>query len=250
MPRNSHQAVQHVNKVITTRRAWLLWAAAVAFFLALALYPVSFRVTRAVSVALLFAIWFGLIALNWRRKSVRWMFVAATVICVGFLLLPSRDRPESAALRHEYVNGLLRYEGVSYFWGGESTRGIDCSGLVRRGLIDSLALRGVRTLDAGLVRQALSLWWHDCTASALGESHHALTVPLLETPSLNALDHSQFLPGDLAVTSSGVHIMAYLGDHRWIEADPDVHRVITVSPPCDNPWFGVPMKIVRWRLLQ
>lgn len=239
-----------MTKSITTRLAWLIWAGGVALFLILALYPVSYRITRAVSVVLLLGIWFGLLALNCRRSVVRWVLLAVTVICGAFLLFPSRNRPESAVLRREYVNGLRRYEGVSYVWGGENTRGIDCSGLVRRGLIDSLARRGLRTFDPSLVRQGLSLWWHDCTASALGESHRALTVPLLETPSLNALDHSQLLPGDLAVTSSGVHILAYLGDNIWIEADPAVNRVITVSPPSDNVWFGVPMKIVRWRLLQ
>jgi len=97
---------------------------------------------------------------------------------------------------------------------------------------------------------ALSLWWHDTTARVLGQQNDELTVRLLDTPSVNQLDHSGILPGDLAVTRNGVHVMAYLGDSRWIEADPGVGRVITVHVPAeDNEWFRVPMSIVRWSVL-
>ena len=83
----------------------------------------------------------------------------------------------------------------------------------------------------------------------MGKAHDGLTVHLLDTPSVNRLNHAKLLPGDLAVTSSGVHIMAYLGDQQWIEADPGVGRVITVaSPTNDNSWFNTSMKIVRWRI--
>ena len=64
------------------------------------------------------------------------------------------------------------------------------------------------------------------------------------------MDQSQLLPGDLAVTRGGAHVMAYLGDHLWIEADPVVGRVITVTAPShDNPWFYADMRIMRWRSL-
>jgi cell wall-associated NlpC family hydrolase len=167
------------------------------------------------------------------------------------LALPARTSPPTEILRTDYLAALQRYSGVAYYWGGETGRGIDCSGLIRRGLIDALFLRGMRTLDSGLVRQAISLWWHDCTASALGDEHRGLTVRVLATPSVNVLDHSKVRPGDLAVTTSGVHIMAYLGNNRWIEADPGEGCVITVTAPSkDNIWFRAPMNIVRWSILQ
>ena len=68
-------------------------------------------------------------------------------------------------------------------------------------------------------------------------------------PAINSLDHSNILPGDLAVNVSGVHTMAYLGDKTWIEADPGVKRVIRVSVPARNPWFEQPVYIVRWSTL-
>jgi hypothetical protein len=42
-----------------------------------------------------------------------------------------------------------------------------------------------------------------------------------------------------------------LGDQRWIEADPDAHRVIIVpAPSTTNGWFQMPMTIVRWTMLE
>ena len=230
---------------------WLLWLAAFGFLIALALFPVSYRITRVISLALVFAVWLGLISIVWRQRLLRYGLLGITLLAAVFLALPSRGSPPTETLRADYIAGLLRYEGVRYYWGGETARGIDCSGLVRRGLIDALLRCGLRTLDAGLVRQAIGFWWHDCTASALGEQHRSLTVHVLDTPSVNALDYSKVLPGDLAVTTGGVHVMAYLGNHRWIEADPGAGRVITVAAPSrDNSWFHGPMNIVRWSILQ
>lgn len=240
-----------MNALKTRRVQWLLWLSALGFLVALALFPVSYRITRLAILALTFVIWFGLLALVWQRRPLRFLLLGTTVLATAFLALPSRRLPPAEVLRDDYVAGLQRYNGVTYYWGGESSRGIDCSGLIRRGLIDALLRRGVRTFDAGLVRRAISLWWNDCTAKALGEQHLGLTIRLLDTPSLNALDHSKVLPGDLGVTSNGVHIMAYIGDHRWIEADPGAGRVITVTAPStENPWFHGPMNIVRWSILQ
>jgi len=216
---------------------------------ALALYPVSNRLTRAGGLLACFIIWLGVLSLTWRHRSLRFVFLGLTGVSVVFLLLPARDVP-AAELRNAYITGLRRYGDVPYYWGGENSRGIDCSGLVRRGLIDALFLRGLRTADGELVRRALFLWWNDTSASALGSGTHDLTIPLFETPSVNVLDPSRLQPGDLAVTSSGVHIMAFPGGDQWIEADPGAGRVLIVSAPAaDNPWFKAEMRLMRWRIL-
>jgi hypothetical protein len=221
----------------------------VALFV-LVLLPVSNTLTRSGSIVAFVVGWWLLTAIGWQRKWLRALLVATPTLTAAFLILPSRTDRKPEPLRQDFVAGLRHYEGVRYFWGGEGFTGIDCSGLIRRGLIDSLFLRGIRTLDAGLVRSAIWLWWHDCSASDLGDGQNHLTIPVIETPSINALDHSRLVLGDLAVTKGGEHVMAYLGDNLWIEADPLAHRVITVLAPSQkSAWFHGPMKIVRWWIL-
>src|SRR5262245_25097241 len=180
--------------VLSRRLLWLIWIATVVAFFGVALYPISSRWTRMGGTGLLGLWWFGLIALVWRKVWARWMLLTVTIFLGCFLLLPGARVPSATSLRAGYILGLGRYQGVTYYWGGESPKGIDCSGLVRRGLIDSLFLRGIRTLAPGLVRRSLSLWWHDTSARALGQQHAGLTVLLFDTPSVNQLDHARILP--------------------------------------------------------
>ena len=45
----------------------------------------------------------------------------------------------------------------------------------------------------------------------------------------------------MAVTESGGHIMAYLGDQRWTEADPlDLKVLVFTVPEPRNAWFALP----------
>lgn len=231
----------------------LFWLLALASFLATAFYPVATRWIHLGELVLFALVWFGLIALCWHRIFIRWLLLALTLVALGLFALPARTPPTVDTLRSDYVTGLRRYEGVRYFWGGENIRGIDCSGLVRCGLIDALFLRGLRNLDGRLLREAVQLWWHDTSADTLRKPDNGLTHPVLATPSLVTLDHSQLQPGDLAVTNNGLHILAYVGNHRWIEADPEfgsvVEITVTSTEAANSTWFKTPVRVVRWNPL-
>jgi len=222
----------------------------VVLFVAVWLYPVSDGRTRLAGLILVPVIWLSLIALVWKRRVPRAGLLSVTALGAVFLVLPGRSHRDVALLRGDDAAALRRYAGVRYYWGGESPKGIDCSGLMRRGLIDSLFLRGVRSADPELVRYSVWIWWHDCTAADLGDGH-GFTTRCFPVRSINDLDHSRILPGDLAVTTSGAHVMGYLGGNAWIEADPYEERVIIeTSPSSRNPWFTAPMNIVRWNILE
>ncbi len=213
-------------------------------------YPIKTPETRACFLLGLLGLWAGALLLFWSRRGVRWSLFGLAAFAGALTLLPGRD-VDAGRERQAYARGLLTYRDAPYVWGGESPRGIDCSGLIRCGLIDADLKDGVRTLNPRLVRQGLSLWWNDCTANDLKNEWHGQTRFLFAAPSLNALDYGRLEPGDFAVTDSGVHTLAYLGNQTWIEAEPNGKwgdKVITVHAPSpDNSWFRLPMHLMRWR---
>lgn len=232
----------------TRRQGLLLTLGALAGLTALWLYPVGTSLTRSAGLFLAGLGWLGLLAACWPGWMLRLVFLSASAGATAFLALPAAGT-DREVLRELYLRQLRSYGGVRYHWGGESPLGIDCSGLIRRGLIEAQCRRALATLEPGLLRRAFALWWNDTSAHVLGEGRGP-TFFRFETASLNEIDHSQLLPGDLAVTRNGAHILAYLGAQHWIQADPNAGRVVTVTAPsASDPWFRGPMRIVRWRVL-
>jgi hypothetical protein len=234
--------------LVTRGRLWFFWGASLAGLLAIALFPVGNRLTRSVSVLLLVVTWFGLLALLWRRKAVRWSWLLITGVVLGFMVWPARGRRDLLELRNDYRASLRRYKGTRYCWGGDNFLGMDGAGLVRRAMVDTLLFRGVCSFRPELFRNGLYLWWTGCTAAELGDGF--MTIHQWDASSLNQLDHARVRPGDLAVRAGQDQVMAYLGDQVWMDADPAAKHVILVSAPSEqNEWFHKPMKIVRWRIL-
>ena len=215
-------------------------------------YPIRFGTLRLLLVVGVLVLWGGALRLLWKHKIAQRVSVAASVLLVAFVAFPAASH-HPTSLRSEYVRALKSYEGTTYVWGGESRRGIDCSGLMRCALIDANVKQGFARANPGAVREAFSLWWNDCSAKALKEEYQGKTRLLFTALDLNHLDYTAIQPGDIAVTSSGVHVLAYLGNRTWIEADPNEiygNRVIQVETPTRNAWFNVPVHIMRWRQLE
>jgi hypothetical protein len=227
-------------------RYWIiLWPVAACLFL----YPINSLPIRVGLLASMLGVWSGCFFFGRRQKFFCAALLSLTLLVVGFLVCPGRDY-DRKQLREAYVHALRSYEGTRYIWGGENKFGIDCSGLVRAGLIKANFRASLRTFNPKLTRFALSLWWHGASAEALGQEYRHQTKHLLPATSINELGQNKILPGDIAVTASGVHVMAYLGNGEWIEADPDLKKVIIVQvPERKNPWFQEAFKILRWREL-
>ena len=169
---------------------------------------------------------------------------------MGLALIPYRA-PDGARMQVAYTNALRSYEGVRYIWGGESRLGIDCSGLIRCAMIDASLAEGWSRKDLGLLRAAAALWWYDASAKEIGAGYNGRTYVFQEATTLNTVDYAKLSPGDLAVTDSGMHILAYLGDQTWIDADPKgKFAVVTDKAPSKDVWFSTPVKLLRWYRLQ
>ncbi len=229
-----------------TKAVKRVWVWTLILTVILCLYPVEYRITRLAVVAGVATAWTGALVLWWKWKAIRIVLLLMGVLPAIAACLPGRS-VDPDRLAADYSRGLRLFRGVRYVWGGEGWLGIDCSGLVRKGLVWSGLYHGLRTFNGRPIRDAMTLWWHDSSALALGEGYRGWTAELFREEGVATADHSKLKAGDLAVTADGVHVMAYLGGTTWIEADPDAQKVIEVSLPTDNPWFNRPVKFVRWK---
>lgn len=207
--------------------------------------PFRFGLLRLALILTGVLLWFGAAYLCRRQRAVVALSFIAPVILVGILLAPGRP-VDSEQLRSTYIESLASLEGTYYVWGGETRLGIDCSGLVRGAFIDANLRVGVRTANPALLRTAANMWWHDCSAKALGENYRGWTRTLAETKTLNDADYVQLLPGDIAVTAGGSHILAYLGNRIWIQADPLPMHVVKTTIPSKEGWFVQKAQLLRW----
>jgi cell wall-associated NlpC family hydrolase len=181
----------------------------------------------------------------WQRRWARYTVLALPALAALVLVMPGGPvQPE--ALRSEYLRQMARYKGSTYVWGGEGRLGIDCSGLVRRGLLNANVKLGVARLNPRLLRRALGMWWFDSSAKALRDGYRGQTRLVVEADSLNEFDHEGILPGDLACTQDGRHVLAYIGDRTWISASGGRLAMDIRAEPPNEGWFSVPVKIVRW----
>lgn len=211
------------------------------------LNPVHSKLLNLVFLGCFVGAWMGCAILLWKRR--RWRFVTLIFpLLLGTPFILPGGKIDAGELRHDYVKRMNEFQGTKYVWGGESDRGIDCSGLPRRALRDALLAYGIKHYHGGAFRAYVEQWWFDASAKALGEGYRNFTSPIGTSGTIESMDYASLVPGDLAVTTSGVHIMAYAGNGQWIQADPGIGVVATLHGRKDkNVWFQTPVTTHRWQ---
>ena len=100
------------------------------------------------------------------------------------------------------------------------------------------------------MRSFVENWWYDASAKALGQGYRNYTVVLETKGTVKEMDYSSLLPGDLAITENGIHVLVYLGKNEWIQAAPEVGKVAIMNGREDkNSWLKVSVRTYRWSLL-
>ena len=212
-----------IDRLMRARLIFFLACAAVLGLILLVPYRTS--LVRLALLTLWVLLGFSLLILLWRRKACRILLLFAIALLSLVAVMPGRGATNATRLRQRFVHHLQTYNGVRYIYGGENHLGVDCSGLVRAAMFRALLDEAVLVIDPGLVRDALTLWWRDTNAIQLGKGANGLTEPIGDGSPLAMRAAQNLRLGDLTVTTSGSHVLAYLGEDRWIEADPDVARV-------------------------
>jgi hypothetical protein len=211
--------------------------------------PVNATLYRLGLLACLSGAWLGGLILLWKTQWCRVFLLGLAIISLVPFCLPGGEI-ESDALRKSYVKRMQDLEGTVYNWGGESSRGIDCSGLPRKAYRDALLAYGIRHGNGDACRMFLEQWWFDTSAEALGQGYRGFTANLNQAGEIKEMPYDSLQPGDIAVTASGVHALVYFGDNQWIQADPGIGYVATLDGRKDsNPWFSQPVSMYRWSVL-
>ena len=217
--------------------------------LLLSLNPVNSKLINLAFLVCAITAWIGLTALTWKFNKFRIALLVAPFLVIIPFALPGFEI-DSAELRTDYLKTILEFEGTEYHWGGENSRGIDCSGLPRRALRNALLKYGVRHANGRAFRTYLEHWWFDASAQALAEGYRNYTTPIHIIGTINTIDYDILAPGDMAVTTTGVHVVVYAGDGKWIQADPGVGTVsLHDGQNSENTWLFMPITMHRWQIL-
>lgn len=228
----------------------LLFIVGVTGLLALVVWPYHDGALRYGLLLAFLAAWSAGVGYAWRRKFWRTVLLVLPVLAAVPFFLPEKPI-DPGSLRERYVAAVERMEGTRYVWGGESHWGIDCSGLPRRGLRDALLESGWENGNGAAFWEWARQWWYDTSAKALGENYRGFTRPLGIRGKLRDLDCGNLLPGDLAVTTDGRHVLVYLREGNWIQADPVAGKVITGHAERDQiSWFNSLVTMHRWMVLE
>ena len=227
-----------------------VFIAAVTGLVALVFWPYHDGVLRYGLPLSLLVVWVSGLAFLWRRKIARIVLLVRPFLAALPFLLPAKPL-SLESLRDRYLASMRAMEGAAYVWGGERHGGVDCSGLPRLALREALWKEGWRTGNGAAFRDWAEQWWFDSSAKALGENHRDFTRPTGVRGKLRDLDFEVLAPGDLGVTVSGVHVMVYVGNGRWMHADPGSLKVTFSDPGTDqNPWFDSIVVMRRWSVLE
>jgi hypothetical protein len=235
---------------------WCLRTLVSALIICVALYVMSYTtpLTRLayLSTALL-GLFIGLLYLGRLvRRRPRILIPLSMVLLALVAWAVFTDRPpDIAGLRAEYLRHLRAYHGTAYIWGGETHVGVDCSGLARAALAEAMISEGIREGNPRLLGPLLwRFWWQDIGTRGMDAGAFGLTRHVAHANALSEGPSPALQPGDLAVTGH-THVLIYLGDNRWIEANPEDHRVVinAADPQSDRAYFNLPAHIVRWTVL-
>jgi len=155
----------------------------------------------------------------------------------------------AAALRTAYVKRLTAQQGTKYLEGGETDLGIGESGLARSALWQAMVIEGAREVNPRfLTMEFWRFWWRDIDTPDIISGRYGYTSRILTADKLAGYDSFALEPGDMAVTADSHELLIYLGERKWIQADPEAGKVVlrTATAKSRAPALNTPVSLYRW----
>jgi hypothetical protein len=233
---------------------WTLGALLVACGVAVRVSPMNVPVRLLLAGTFVFFIFtcVAFLLLATKKPSVA-VFPAVFFLALFVLwAVLSSKPPDAESLRQVYYNRLHAYIGTPYVSGGETNLGIDSSGLARAALWQAMSREGIKEFNPRLLGTELwRFWWRDMGDEGISHGKYGYTRVIGHAPKLAGYDTTYLEVGDMAIAGDS-HVMIYYGREQWIEASPREGRVVVRTAPADSRrgYFNVPVKLVRWRILE
>lgn len=235
---------------------WAFLAMAVGTTVCSMIYPIVTTPIRAIIIAsfLMGILTVAIFTIDYFKSRPHRRYPLLITLMIIAICVNGSQRPiNTNNLRDEYIYELGSFMNTPYVWGGESSRGIDCSGLPRVSLWRAMLIQGIKQGNTRLIGSYLwSFWWRDMSAKAIMDCECGYTEVIGSTDRLAGYDCSDLKLGDMAVVGSGSHVMVYFGNGKWIEASPEDQKVVVnkAEKNSKRAWFDVgPVKLLRWRVL-
>lgn len=174
------------------------------------------------------------------------------VLIIVWMVLADRP-PKADMLQTRYVSRLRAFEGVRFAPGGETHRGIDCSGLARTAMWQAMLHEGIKEANPRLVGiNFWRFWWRDMSAQDMLEGKYGYTRVVGRADKIAGCDTSELEIGDMAITGDGAHVLIYIGKNQWADAAPDYRKVHIGKAPVSSErgWYNVPVVFVRWWIFE
>lgn len=213
--------------------------------------PVSTGLRLLFLGAIIFGLFNILIFFSRLLKNRRWMLFPAFlfVILAGVLIFLGNKKPDPEHLREAYLRQLRAFEKAPYRKGGESSNGVDASGLARTALWQAMMKQGVQQVNLRLLGPDLwKFWWQDLTTGDLLSQKFGYTVKLGNAENLAGYDSRNLKEGDLAITDP-YHVLIFCGNGMWIDANPDAGKVLIENASSKGNWSRMPVTFLRWKVL-
>lgn len=201
------------------------------------------RIVAGICILLFIA---SLLGTAWPHTGPRRIAIASLGAAILVIFCPWGGTVTREQERAAIVRAARQYDGAPYLWGGEARTGIDCSGLVRRAYMDASLVLALSHASPPHLRRAIRFWIFDTSARDFEGKPPVDGIRIARPASLKESVTAGALPGDAAVVGNGVHVLLYLGDDRWIQADPRLHKVrenASDEPRAD--WGDVGAALVR-----
>ncbi len=247
----------HINKEQEPRFAYrrvLLWIFGLLLFataLALRTAQIDTSVRSLIIATFVVGIVTGLLHLIRLFESYpKLLYPTILILGMGILWSTLANKPPNEEdLRGYYLKQLKSFKGARYVGGGETHIGIDSSGLARAALWQGMLKEGVKEFNPYLLGPRLwKFWWRDMSASDILSRKYGYTEFICNVDKLAGYNHSRLNRGDLAIAGGGMHVLIYIGDSQWIEANPDDGKVVINKAAADSKrqYFNMKVTIMRW----